>query len=216
MKKPTKPGWLMTEAQHALYFRLWNAVCRKMCWDVLPAAERDEWRRELHRRAFGEDKSAKHIKAGQDFDRILGVFNSYLRPGDLRGALVRENMSRARTLWSFEHQLVPRLAVLLHSKVADDWEAKETAIKYIETICEGKFNTRDFFSLEEKPMQQLWLTVSERIAKMRQKAGLTEADLDRRAGLSSTDPAELSHSDHDQPSEDHCHDHATGPAHAPA
>jgi len=216
MKKPLKPGWQMTEAQHALYFRLWNRVCRTMKWDLLPAADRDEWRRELHRRAFGLDKSAKDIKAGQDFDRILGVFNSYLQPGDIRQAKRTDTMPRVRVLWSFEHVLVPQLAQLLESKVADQWEASQSAIKYIETIAEGKFATRDFFSLEEKPLQQLWLTVSGRIAKLRQKKGITEAELNRRAGIGAADPVELSHHDQPQTEDDHCHDHATGPHLAPA
>ena len=214
MNKPLKPGWQMTEAQHSLYFRLWNAVCRQMQWDLLPSAGRDEWRRELHRRAFGQDKSAKDIRSGKDFDRILGVFNSYLRPGDIKQARRTDTMPRVRVLWSFEHVLMPQLAELLESKVADQWAAQQSAIKYIETIAEGKFNTRDFFSLEEKPLQQLWLTVSGRIAKMRQTRGMTEAELNRRAGIGAADPIELSH--HDQPPPADCHDHATGPAHAAA
>ena len=191
MSKSLKPGWKMTEAQHALYFRLWGQVCAEMRWDVLPAKDRDEWRRELHRRAFGADKSAKEINAMGDFDKILAVFKSYLQPGDLRAELRQEAMPRERALWGIEHTLLPQLVVVLDAMPTAQWAALARAKAYVAGISERKFGEADFERLDEAQLHQLFITVAERVKARREKLGITAAELDRRAGLSDTEPREL-------------------------
>lgn len=191
MSKSLKPGWKMTEAQHALYFRLWGQVCAEMRWDVLPAKERDEWRRELHRRAFGEDKSAKDINALGDFDKIKAVFNSYLNPGDLKAELRQEAMPRTRALWGIEHELLPQLVVVLDGMPREREQALQRATAYVAGIAERKFGTNEFGRLPEAQLHQLFMTVAERVKARRHKLGMSAEELARRAGLQDTEPREL-------------------------
>ena len=181
----------MTEDQHRLYFRLWNAVCHEMRWDVLPAKDRDEWRRELHRRAFGADKSAKEIDRLNEFDAIKAVFQSYLQPGDLRAQAKQADTHPAQILWKLEHELLPQLIVLLPNLPTARWAALGMAEKYVSAISRNKYGTAEFGTLGATDLQHLFYDISRTVQTKRVKAGITIAELNRRAGLSSTPPAEL-------------------------
>jgi len=68
MSAPLKPGWKMTEDQHALFWRLWSAACRGQGWFYLKTAERNARRKEVLRELGFT--SAKLIDSRDGFDHV--------------------------------------------------------------------------------------------------------------------------------------------------
>ena len=65
------------------------------------------------------------------------------------------------------------------------------AEKYVSAISRNKYGTAEFGTLGAPDLQHLFYDVSRTVQTKRVKAGITLAELNRRAGLSSTPPAEL-------------------------
>jgi hypothetical protein len=91
-----KPGWKMTEDQ---FFRYWREVGR-VC-DALGAKtkeHRDDTRKQIHLRAFDDERSAKEINKGKDFDNFLMAVDAILDPSNLAKQMRRANMECTRLI----------------------------------------------------------------------------------------------------------------------
>ena len=92
------------------------------------------------------------------------------------------NPVRDRALRDLELTLLPQLVVLLDAMPTARWAALEQARNYVRRISTRQFGSADFEQLPEPQLQQLFLTVADRVRTRREKLGLTPAELDRRAG----------------------------------
>lgn len=90
----------MTPAQHASYFRLFNDVFKHL---KIPPAEREAFRKETHRKVFGEPISAKLINRTGDFDRIKARLQMLL--DNVQGAIETDHPDEGekRRLLAFIH-----------------------------------------------------------------------------------------------------------------
>jgi hypothetical protein len=89
---------------------------------------------------------------------------------------------RPLALRDLELTLLPQLVVLLDAMPAARWAALEQARNYVRRISTRQFGSADFEQLAQPQLQQLFLTVSDRVRTRREQLGLTPAELDRRAG----------------------------------
>ena len=92
------PGWKMTLAQRAAYWRYWSAVQAKLGLTGRSAAELSEHRADLHERAGLGRCSAKEIDKLKGFDAIKAVFLAILDPDNVEAQLAQLNMPRTRLL----------------------------------------------------------------------------------------------------------------------
>jgi hypothetical protein len=159
------PGWRMTDAQHALYFRLWAAACAQQGWDTLPASAREAKRHEIQDRLFGEGKSAKDINATAEFDAIKQCFErlAMLVPSPGGEGQGEDDLAAGarRRLLNVAGQKLSELGELC-------------AADYIETLLKDRFKVvkgvRSITDLSDKSLSQLIMTVNNRITLLARKA----------------------------------------------
>jgi hypothetical protein len=185
----------VTAKQSSLYWREWAAARRAAI-----AAGHTIDRHECHTRALGKPKSSK-LLTNADLDKVLAIFRSYTRPADLRPQLRQLRMPRIR----LEHKIVIEQAALLavllpphatiqpcnHSTALDRQLAAES---YILQIMRERFGTTDIKAIphdldntdptrKDTPLEMLRNTLSSRINKLRNAAGLTIHEMNQLAGL---------------------------------
>lgn len=163
----------MTPAQQKLYWREWLAAKR--------AARLEEAdRHALHEQTLGTPKSSKDL-TNQDLDKILATFRALSHPGDLNSQLRQQNQPRTRLLFAIRHQ-IKLLGVLV-----DDPHA------YVTAILRDRFHETDIESLRhslehedpdgtsvagDTPLDQMRFTITRAVLRLRQRAGLTPAELE--------------------------------------
>jgi hypothetical protein len=79
------PGWKMTSDQHNAYWWYLSQCCKKL--GLTSAAEREELRRAIHIRAFGEPISAKEIDRLTGYDAFKKECLAILQPDNLEAQL---------------------------------------------------------------------------------------------------------------------------------
>lgn len=97
----------MTTKQTALYWRSWGETRRYLLafCDYTPT-EVDTFRRDLHAKALGVEKSSKDF-TNADLDKVLAEFRAISRPADFSGQMRQQNMPRARLIFSIERLQLP-------------------------------------------------------------------------------------------------------------
>ena len=138
------PGWKMTVAQHAAYFRLLSQVY-EACG--LPTAEdREDMRFDIHLRAFGEPRSAKLINHLKDFDDFKAACLANMQPANLGAQMRQAEMPKTRLIYAIR-KLAPEA--------------------YIISECWRKFGVEDWESLGESHLTMLRNHLAARAAKIR-------------------------------------------------
>lgn len=168
----------MTAKQNTLYWREWGAVSRRCKADGVEVPQRHE----LHARALGQHKSHKDF-TNADFDKVLAEFRSWSEPGDLRAQMKQEAMPETRMLWVLDHELVPKLVVLLDGLPECRAKARGVAQNYVGAISAKKYGERDFRRLPASDLQNLLRDVTRAVGRMAEKKGLSSAEVAQRAGL---------------------------------
>jgi hypothetical protein len=176
--QPTPSGLsqkVMTPKQTKVYWAAWGAVRR-----ADPAADRHE----LHRRAFGYDRSSKTFNTTTDFDAIMAVFRSISDPANLNAQLRPHKQQEQRLL----HVRMHHLALLQALGI-------EHAEAYLSTILKNRFKVDFISDLGQGPtrtrvgergpseLKQYVYTVSRAIDRLRTKKGWSQHDLYTRAHL---------------------------------
>lgn len=168
----------MTAPQKTLYWREWGAVSRRCKADGVEVPQRHE----LHARALGENKSHKDF-TNADFDKVLAEFRAWSQPGDLRGQMRQEAMPETRMLWVLDHELVPKLLVVMDGLPTCRPKALGVAHNYVGAISATKYGERDFRRLAASDLQNLLRDVTRAVGRMAHKKGLSSAEVAQRAGL---------------------------------
>lgn len=174
----------MTAKQDTLYWREWGAVSRRCKADGLDVPDRHA----LHAKALGADKSHKTF-TNADFDKVLAEFRAWSEPGDLRGQMQQDAMPETRMLWVLDHELVPKLLVVLDGLPTCRPKALGVAHNYVGAISAKKYGEQDFRRLAATDLQNLLRDVTRAVARMAEKKGLTAAELGERAGLNAAEAA---------------------------
>lgn len=172
----------MTSNQNSLYWREWGAVSRRCKADGLELPDRHE----LHAKALGADKSHKDF-TNPDFDKVLAEFRAWSQPGDIRAQMQQEAMTETRMLWVLDHELLPKLLVVLDGLPTCRPKALGVAQNYVAAIAANKYGERDFRRLPATDLQNLLRDVTRAVGRMAAKKGLKSTELAQRAGLSESE-----------------------------
>lgn len=131
-----KPGWKMTTAQHAYYWKNWSLVKAKLDLE-------DADRQQLHERAGLGPISAKAIDHLKEFDAIKGCFLAILEPDNLEAQLRQEYMPKERLLTRIQ-SMAPEA--------------------YTAVILRDRFGGKPLADLTESQLTQLRNTLAVRVA----------------------------------------------------
>lgn len=92
----------MTPAQKALYWRLWQRLCKARAWHTLPRQEQDAHRRALHQEAHCPPSSTDF--KNRDFDRFLATITAHLNNQNAPGLPRHDTDGQTRRLvWRIRH-----------------------------------------------------------------------------------------------------------------
>jgi hypothetical protein len=138
----------MTPKQKTLYWREWAAVRQ---------AKPDADRHTLHAEALGRDKSSNAFD-NADLDKVLGVFRAISRPADVNAQIRQLNQPRIRSMHRLQ-ELTTELGVHFGNQFR--------AESYVVVICQNKFHQNFFTELSDRELQQLVMTVENRLRKLR-------------------------------------------------
>jgi hypothetical protein len=158
MKVSFKPGWAMTESQHSLFWRLWNAACGCQHWT---GREAEAKRREILLELGFE--SAKHIDHLGGFDLVKKRLEALADRVDNE----REDGSRRRrVLWRI-------------GQARAGLNSADYPTKAVDTILRQRFKVipgiRTIADLETRELVNLSRTLTARLASYKaRKAAISQ------------------------------------------
>lgn len=181
MSSPRKPGWLMTVAQHAHYFKLLGEVYEK---HGIPSREREAYRKKIHTAVFDAPISAKEIDSTEMFGKIK---NHLLMLLDNVKATVEtdhpEHDQQRRLIHNIQHYYFPLLNVLLAADNSPFTIHHSPSEHYARAIAKARWKKNHLVDLTVQQLGYLRMDLQRAIQSKRKAAELTVHQMHARAGL---------------------------------
>lgn len=181
MSSPRKPGWLMTVAQHAHYFKLLGEVYEK---HGIPSREREAYRKKIHTAVFDSPISAKEIDSTEMFGKIK---NHLLMLLDNVKATVEtdhpEHDQQRRLIHNIQHYYFPLLNVLLAADNSPFTIHHSPSEHYARAIAKARWKKNHLVDLTVQQLGYLRMDLQRAIQTKRKAAELTVHQMHQAADL---------------------------------
>ena len=171
-KANSVPGWLMSKAQIAMYWRMFADICRVMRFDGT-AADKEEFRKDWHEQStytngMGREISlgrcsAKEISPLKGYDAIKRTWLAITQPDNVHAQVAMLRMQRTRIIYKITRMADERFwrALLASDRFKkqeldelDDVELENFRMTLAARICAAQREVSAEPTAEEKAMEE--------------------------------------------------------------